>query len=398
MRILLAQNMFHLPSHGGANKSNRLMVERLAARGHESHVVAPLTGRLPHLDADELPGYLAARGGTVLHSTERVLVYRYAGVTVHGVRRGRDLPQTVGAVGRELEPDWMLVPSDDPGQLVLSSALRVSERILYLVHTIQQLPFGPRSFYPSRAATAMVGRVGALVSVSRAAQDYVHRWSGLESTVVYPDVYSAADVRVPDPAAQRFVTLVNPCAYKGIDVFLALADALPDVPFLAVASWGTTDLDRAALAARPNVEVRAATDDMDEVYGRTRVLLMPSLWDETFGYSSVEAMLRGIPVLAADVAGLREAKLGVEHLLPVNPIEQYPRAADARPEPQVPEQDARPWLATLRRVLADGDEYARLSARSRAAAQQFTADLDPDALEHVLAAGEPAGRSRVTLR
>ncbi|MER7370604.1 hypothetical protein, partial [Nonomuraea wenchangensis] len=46
MRILLAQNLIHLPSHGGANKSNRLLMERLAALGHEVHVVAPLSGAL----------------------------------------------------------------------------------------------------------------------------------------------------------------------------------------------------------------------------------------------------------------------------------------------------------------------------------------------------------------
>ena len=40
MRILLAHNSLYYPSHGGGDKSNRLLMEALAARGHEVRVVA----------------------------------------------------------------------------------------------------------------------------------------------------------------------------------------------------------------------------------------------------------------------------------------------------------------------------------------------------------------------
>jgi glycosyltransferase involved in cell wall biosynthesis len=385
MRILLAQNMYYLPSHGGANKSNRLMLEKLAQRGHECHAVVPLTGRLRTVDPDVMPGYLLSRGAEVLEQTERSLVYRAAGVTVHGVTRGQDLPRTIASVAGQVEPDWALVPSDDPGMIVLSSVQRQVERIGYLVHTLQQLPFGPRSFYPSERATAMIRRVRTLVSVSRAAQAYVQRWADLPSQVIYPDVYSGRPIAQPDPARQRFVTMINPCGYKGLPIFLALADALPEVAFLAVDSWGTTDDDRAALAARKNIVVTSSVDDVDEIYGTTRVLLMPSLWDETFGYSCVEAMLRGIPVLAADVGGLREAALGVAWLLPVTPIAGYPQgAAAALPSPDLPDQDVVPWLIALRALLSHGPAYTGLSGESRSAAQEFVAGLDGDALEHCL--------------
>ena len=49
--------------------------------------------------------------------------------------------------------------------------------------------------------------------------------------------------------------------------------------------------------------------------GHTRILLVPSLWGEAFGLVVVEAMLRGIPVLASNVGGLVEAKLGVDYIL-----------------------------------------------------------------------------------
>ena len=40
MRILLAHNSLYYPSHGGGDKSNRLLMEALAARGHPVRVVA----------------------------------------------------------------------------------------------------------------------------------------------------------------------------------------------------------------------------------------------------------------------------------------------------------------------------------------------------------------------
>ena len=43
MRILLAQNSLYYPAHGGGDKSNRLLMEALAARGHECRVVARIS-------------------------------------------------------------------------------------------------------------------------------------------------------------------------------------------------------------------------------------------------------------------------------------------------------------------------------------------------------------------
>ena len=40
MRILLAHNSLYYPSFGGGDKSNRLLMEALAARGHQIRVVA----------------------------------------------------------------------------------------------------------------------------------------------------------------------------------------------------------------------------------------------------------------------------------------------------------------------------------------------------------------------
>ncbi|WP_147268604.1 glycosyltransferase family 4 protein [Sphaerisporangium album] len=396
MRILLAQNMFHLPSHGGANKSNRILMEQLAARGHDCHVVAPLSGALRRTSPERHLSYLRDLGAEVRSATGDTVVYEYRGVVAHAVVEPSRLARTVGEVAAALGPTWTLVPSDDPGLIMLGAASRATPgRVVYLAHTLQQLPFGPGAFYPSAAGTRLVGAAAGVVSVSRAAQEHLRRWGPVESEVIHPQVYGEGPFT---PSGGGAVTMVNPCAYKGLPVFLALADARPGVPFLAVPTWGATEDDLAALRARPNVTLVEPSDDIGTILARTGVLVMPSLWDETFGYTCVEAMLRGIPVLASDVGGLSEAKLGVPYLLPVRRITAYEAGAHARPVPVVPQQDAGPWLAALDRLLADPAHRHELGERSRDAAASFVASLDERAFERYLSGLAPAGPPPVTAR
>jgi glycosyltransferase involved in cell wall biosynthesis len=386
VKIVLAQNLIHLPSHGGANRSNRLMLEQLAARGHTCHAVTPLSGALATTDPERQLDALRSRGAVIEEIGDDTVVYVHRGVTVHAVRSASRLGGVIGAVIGGVQPDRVLVPSDDPGHIVMSASLRAAPgRVIHMVHTLQQLPFGPEAFYPSAAGTAMMRDVAGTIAVSAAAQRYVREHAGIESQIIYPQVYG----HEPAPAYGRFghgaVTMVNPCGYKGLPILLGLADLRPDVAFLAVPTWGAVAEDLAELRRRPNITLADPVDDIDEIFARTGVLLMASLWGETFGYTCVEAMLRGIPVLASSVAGLVEAKLGVPGSLPVAPITGY--AIDARqdrPVPIIPEQDIRPWAAALDGLRADEAHYAANSAASREAATAFVAGIDEGALESYL--------------
>ncbi|MEV4140094.1 glycosyltransferase family 4 protein [Dactylosporangium sp. NPDC049742] len=380
MRVLLAQNMRFLPSHGGANRANRILMEGLAARGHRCVAVTPLHATEHRLSTADLTAYLAGLGVTAT-DTGDALVYTHRGVEVHAVLAGPKLPRYLRAVAAEEEPDRVLVPSDDPGLLMLGTALRAApDRVVYLVHTLQQLPFGPRAFYPSESGVRLVRRAAAVVAISRAGRDYVRQHAGIDASLIYPPVYGTG----PWPRADGggAVTMVNPCGFKGLPILLGLADALPGRRFLAVPTWGTTAADREQLAARPNIDVIAPVDDIGTLFARTRVLLMPSLWDETFGYTAVEAMLHGVPVLAADVGGLGEAKLGVPYLLPVTPITRY-EPGTLFPQPVLPPQDPAPWLDALRR-LDDPGHHAEVAAAGRHAARSFVDGLDAEAFPHLL--------------
>lgn len=167
-----------------------------------------------------------------------------------------------------------------------------------------------------------------------------------DTTIVRPPVDPAEYVTVPGD----HVTLVNLSRDKGAEVFYELAERFPDRKFLGVqGGYGVQVLDDL-----PNVELteHLPPDRMrDEVYARTRVLLMPSA-HESYGRVGVEAMCSGIPVIAHPTDGLRES-LGDAGVF-------------------VDREDVDGWETALRRLL-DGRRWRHASSR----AKQQVAELDP---------------------
>lgn len=129
---------------------------------------------------------------------------------------------------------------------------------------------------------------------------------GVRAEVLYPavelDRYRAG--RKTDDC----ITMINPVVNKGVAPFLKLAAALPGRKFLAVEGWGTPPAILEFIRTRmPNVTYLERQVDMRTVYARTRILVVPSQWEESFGRVITEAQVNGIPVLASRRGGIPEA-------------------------------------------------------------------------------------------
>jgi surfactin synthase thioesterase subunit len=264
--------------------------------------------------------------------------------------------------------------------------------VVYLARATLALPFGPDCAFPGELKTERMRAADGVVGVSRYVAGYIRKHAGIDAVHVPISLMEplGAGVGHAPPVIARFdnqfVTLVNPCAVKGIDIFLALADAFPQTAFAAVPMWGTNQQDRAALQARPNVTLLDPVDDVNVLLARTRVLLVPSLWAEARSRMVIEAMLRGVPVMASNVGGIPEAMMGVPYLLPVNPIAKYQTRLDEQmvPVAEVPPQDIGPWREALGRLVADRPHWEEISRASRAAAMEYAAVLSVEPFEKLL--------------
>lgn len=377
MRILLAHNSLYFPSYGGGDKSNRLLMEALAARGHCVRVIARVEqfGQPAH---DALLTELASR--SVQAVAERsALHFQLNGVEIRVLTRDPHLRSFFTAEKKAFDPDVILASTDDPAHLMLASALRAARaRVVYLVRATIALPFGPDASFPSATKTAHLRQADGMVAVSSSVAEYARKWGGMDVVHVPISLLESSDAPCVGRFDNRFITMINPCAGKGISIFLALAERFPQLEFAAIPTWGTTSADLAALRHLPNISVFAPVNDIHELFSQTRIALVPSLWAEARSRVILEAMLRGIPVMASNVGGLSEAMLGVDYLLPVNQVVRYRSKLDELMVPMVdiPEQNVEPWCAVLQRLTTDREHYEQLSATARRVGSAYASNLN----------------------
>jgi glycosyltransferase involved in cell wall biosynthesis len=152
------------------------------------------------------------------------------------------------------------------------------------------------------------------------------------------------------------VTRIGLSEAKGGHVFWQLAWRMADHDFLGVqGGWGEQVVPPSPPA---NAVLWPNTPSIRDAYAATRVLVMPSDSHETYGRVGVEALASGIPVIAADLPGVREALAGAATYLPDR-------------------NDVDAWEEAIR-SLDDADAYEAAAARALARSAELdpTADLD----------------------
>jgi glycosyltransferase involved in cell wall biosynthesis len=131
-----------------------------------------------------------------------------------------------------------------------------------------------------------------------------------KSMVLYPPCPAKA-YQIPglQPEKSKYVTLINTNENKGGWQLYRLAQIMPDQQFLAIeGSYDDGGLQGdilELLRTCPNVTLQPHGPDIKAVYQQTRILLVPSRY-ESWGRVATEAIINGIPVLAAPTAGLLE--------------------------------------------------------------------------------------------
>jgi glycosyltransferase involved in cell wall biosynthesis len=224
------------------------------------------------------------------------------------------------------EPDAIVVLTGDKTVAMIVAALNTNIPLGVYIHNVEFREFGgvllpdPRiRYFANSDFTAK--RLRSLF--------------GITSEILFPLVQRE---RYQIETSREKILFINPTQLKGIEIFFNVAKQLQHLPFRVFESWNLTTPWRNYCLSRiknlPNVEWCAPTRNVDTLYGSARLLLMPSIWEEAYGRSAVEAQLSGIPVIASRRGGLPEA-IGEGGVL-VEP--------DAAPED---------WTAAIHRVCTD---------------------------------------------
>ncbi|MBK6322558.1 glycosyltransferase [Candidatus Aalborgicola defluviihabitans] len=263
-------------------------------------------------------------------------------------RRDDTLGYPVFRVADPIHDLPLLAASWEPSIIVVQSGTTLLPMVISALDTGQ-----PTAVYLHNVETHQLG--GTLVpdaSILYLANSEftAQRWHALcgLNCVVVPPLVLPERYFVPERGEQ--VLFVNPTQIKGVEIMFALAAACPDIPFLVSESWGLNPNWRNHCLQRarrlPNIEWIASTRDMRAVYTRARTLLMPSLWEESYGRTVVEAQISGIPVVASKRGALPEV-MGAGGLL----VDAHAPISE--------------WERALRRAYMPSLTYDRLSEQAR---------------------------------
>lgn len=399
MKILWANRYCLLDTSSGASRSAREILRRLAALGHEVRVVGATI-----FDA---PSGVTGLGGAwdALRKSDKKISNVQDGNLTHQLVRTADTASTrmtldelnsLYALYRsnltEFSPDVVFFYGGNSFDMLIPLEAR-REGALTCAYLVNANYRGHRWY----------DDVDLVFTDSVATSRFYKEELGLDVTPIGKFIDPAAVV--PAERTPERVTFINPSIEKGAALVAQLAlhmeKTRPDITFEIVESrgnWGAM-LEAVQKGTKKrkslkNVVVTPNTTDMRPVFGRSRVLLVPSLWWESGARVLAEATLNGIPVIASDRGGNAEmiGDSGVKLQLPPEMYEP--------PYGQLLSEGAVNSLSKIVERLFDDEAYhAEQSQRSLAVGRsQHNCEANARAFERILLAASVIKKKRNDLR
>jgi glycosyltransferase involved in cell wall biosynthesis len=211
-----------------------------------------------------------------------------------------------------------------------------------------------------------------IIVVSKAVRDYVFTKSNRDAIILNSPI-ELDDRVISKKINGAYITMFNPLIRKGGEIFKKIAQAFPNERFAVIKGWaslrepnsdefsdellkqicesqGTVFSGKKPIFVNMqginNIYELEPDELVANIYEKTKILLIPSQWEEAFGRVAIEAMANGIPVIGSDVGGLTEA-IGTGGIL----IKDYSNP------------DA--WICALQKILIDHAHYQKLSSSGK---------------------------------
>jgi glycosyltransferase involved in cell wall biosynthesis len=198
----------------------------------------------------------------------------------------------------------------------------------------------------------------------------------LISTPIEPPI-DWSTVVAPD-ASRAFVTFVHPAPHKGLLLFARLADMLgsrrPDIPILVVQSGQSAGSLNAIpgldFTRYPQIMAAPAVPTPADYFALTRILLVPSVWDEPFGRVAAEAMINAIPPIVGNRGSLPHVIGGDFSAGGCGRVLSIPEWMTFKTTRLPSEQEIEPWFDAVRALWDDPALYMAMATRARRLAQE----------------------------
>lgn len=345
MRLLLSISESPFDPTNGAARSMRTIAEFMAAVGHEVRCVATTVTKW---DTPNIKPH---------HGNFRKVNYSLVdvdGTPPHAWRKDPEyeniLDDWFDDTLKGWKPDLLLCYGGDPRDVArFNRARRAGVKIV----------FGLRNFgyvQNSQFLHAMDG----IITSSQFLTDYYKRRIGIESTPLPLPIWPE-DVMIAEKREPKYFAAINPTREKGsmilATVFQHLALQRRDIPLMLVGDGNTFDFTGSTLKTWQRNPV--------DIFAQTKVLLVPSVWEEPAGRVIAEAMLNGIPPIITDRGGMKEvANYGAI----VIPLDQAVTVGQRTP---VSLEVARPWIEAIIRLHDDADYYRQRREMAIQASQMY---------------------------
>ncbi len=284
---------------------------------------------------------------------------------LRAINAERKMGQAIGRQLRSSKPDLLIL--QQPGYVPIKELpydlpviVFIRSQICYGVWDPAPERWRRRLGTPLRVARyrknrRLLDRADLIITNSKFMQSLVLEHTCLESHAVAPFITCRFSEHDRSGSGNRRLLFVGLDRWKGAELVLQLAEALPDRDFLILEGARVSTALRQKAANCPNVTCNPWTDDMGSVFDQAGIVLMPSMWEEPFGRVPVEAGARGIPTIAGTNGGLVES-VGDGGIL----IEDF--------------RNLSCWIQAIE-GLDDRNQYDLLSMKAREHAKRFAFEV-----------------------
>ncbi len=156
---------------------------------------------------------------------------------------------------------------------------------------------------------------------------------------------------------REYISMLHPYSHKGVDLFLEIARKMPSRKFLLLGGTGKEYRDKKPIFnSIPNLTLLPFQPDVRPIYARSRLVLVPSIWEEAFSRVIVEALASDVPVIAFDRGGMTEAGGKAAQYIQFNP------------------NSVDDWISAIE-SLDDPDRYNQCLINSRIHIEEYSEDL-----------------------